>query len=187
MILFCCEAKTQTNLVYNGDFEIFDTCPANYSQPGDYQIEHCLGWYAPTFATPDYYNICATVNVGVPLNGFGFQVPYSGNAYCGILNQNCTQGGSCDGWWIEYLQSKLNTSLVLGKSYEFSCRIVLSNLFYEYSFWKFGAYFTNTNISKLTAKPFTGIVPQIKNRFNYNFFNYEFKLSLKISIFFKLF
>jgi len=47
LLLFCCEAKTQTNLVYNGDFEIYDTCPLNPSTPGDLQIEHCLGWTAP--------------------------------------------------------------------------------------------------------------------------------------------
>ena len=73
MMLFCCEAKTQTNLVYNGDFEIYDTCPKNISTPGDLQIEHCLAWTAPTkLGTSDYFNVCnnSTLNkfAGVPKN-----------------------------------------------------------------------------------------------------------------------
>jgi len=161
-MLFCCEAKTQTNLVYNGDFEIYDTCPTITSSPGNYQIEHCLGWYSPTYATSDYYNSCAVAIVEVPQNGFGFQIPFLGNAYCGILNQYCSQP-SCDGWWVEYIQSKLNIPLVKGINYIFSCRIVLSDIAHEYAMSKFGALFTNNQISKIDAKPFTNITPQIKN------------------------
>lgn len=160
--LFCCEAKTQTNLVYNGDFEIYDTCPTTISTPGNYQIEHCLGWYAPTYATSDYYNKCASWPVGIPVNTFGFQSPYSGNAYTGVLIQNCTQVG-CDGWWVEYVQSKLITPLTAGIEYNFSFNTVGSDHGWEYSFWKLGAYFSNTKIANTTAKPFTNVVPQILN------------------------
>jgi gliding motility-associated-like protein len=165
LILFCYEAKTQTNLVYNGDFEIYDTCPTTISSPTSQQLQHCLGWYSPTFATSDYYNACATSIVGVPKNNFGFQYPYSGNAYCGILLQNCTKPG-CDGWWMEYLQSRLTTSLVTGKTYDFNCKVVLSTADWDFSFAKFGAYFTSTNISKPTGKPFINVSPQILNSFN---------------------
>ena len=81
-------SSAQSNLIYNGDFELYDTCPTFPSNPTDYQIETCLGWKAPTYATSDYLNSCApSTSVGVPQNGFGYQVPYSGNAYCGVLVQ----------------------------------------------------------------------------------------------------
>lgn len=165
IILFCCEAKTQTNLVYNGDFELYDTCPTVTTYPGNPQIEHCLGWYAPTYATPDYFNSCAISIVGTPINTFGFQYPFSGNAYCGVFIQNCIQP-SCDGWWIEYIQSKLVSPLIAGNNYEFSFKIVMSDLGFDYAFSRLGAYFTNSKITKITNKPFTGIVPQVLNTTN---------------------
>jgi gliding motility-associated-like protein len=165
ILLFCCEAKTQTNLVYNGDFEIFDTCPTITSYPGNYQIRHCLGWYEPSYATPDYYNTCAPSIVSVPKNNFGFQYPSSGNAYCGILIQFCSQP-SCNGWWVEYIQSKLNSPLVSGTNYEFSYKIVGSDLGFDYYFWKLGAFFSQSMIANTTAKPFTNIAPQILNQYN---------------------
>ncbi len=154
IITFCREAKTQTNLVYNGDFELYSACPTSPTYPGNLQIELSLGWYAPTFATPDYYNICGAPIVGVPANGFGFQIPYSGNAYSGILNQNCTQAGSCDGWWVEYIQSKLLSSLIGGRKYHFSCRLALSKFANDYVFWKFGTYFSITPLTSTGNKPF---------------------------------
>lgn len=161
-MLFCCETKTQTNLIYNGDFEIYDTCPTITSYPGNYQIEHCLGWYAPTYATSDYYNSCATSIVGVPKNTFGYQVPYSGNAYCGVLIQDCSQP-SCNGWWVEYIQSKLSSPLTAGIEYGFSFKVVGSNIGFDYYFQKLGALFTINKINNITAKPFVNASPQILN------------------------
>jgi len=165
ILLFRSEAKTQTNLVYNGDFEIYDTCPNTTSYPGNYQIEHCLGWYAPTYATSDYYNSCASSIVGVPANNFGFQYPYSGNAYCGLYIQNCTQP-SCNGWWVEYIQTKLINPLNNGTRYTFSFKIVGSDYGFDYYFWKLGAYFTKSKITSTTAKPFVNITPQVLNQKN---------------------
>lgn len=162
LLCFCCETKSQTNLVYNGDFEIYDTCPSSVTSPLDLQIEHCSGWYAPTYATPDYYNTCATSIVSVPKNGFGFQYAYSGNAYCGCYIQNCTQP-SCNGWWVEYIQSKLNKPLVAGTNYDFSFKVVISDIGVDYYFWKIGALFTNSKVTKTTNKPFTNVAPQVFN------------------------
>ena len=155
----------QTNLIYNGDFELYDTCPTFPSSPSDYQLETCLGWFVPTYATSDYFNSCASGTlVGVPNNTFGYQLPYSGNAYCGGLVQYYAQGIPVDnGWWVEYIQSKLLTPLKTGYEYEFSCRVVQSDWFHDYAFWKFGAYFSQYAISKPDAKPFMGIVPQVMN------------------------
>lgn len=47
-----CEGQ---NLVQNGNFEQFDTCPTFHSQ-----LYRAQFWNSPTLATPDYFNTCAT-------------------------------------------------------------------------------------------------------------------------------
>lgn len=106
----------QVNLVYNGDFELYDTCPTGLSTPTDYQINHCLGWTAPTMGTSDYYNACFPTpgGVDVPLNTVGYQNAQSGNAYLGLLAF----------WlpypWVEYVQGKTTATLLQNKKYRFS-------------------------------------------------------------------
>ncbi len=147
---------------------MYDTCPISVSTPSSYQFETCLGWNVPTYATSDYFNTCASgTTVGVPLGTIGYQLPYSGNAYCGVfLGYSESPPNSYDGWWVEYIQSKLQIPLQAGSEYEFSCRIVLSDLAHDYAFWKFGAYFSQSPISKLDAKPFSEITPQVMNAQN---------------------
>ena len=161
-------SKAQTNLIYNGDFELYDTCPVQISQPGDYQIETCSGWYVPTIATSDYFNVCApAASVGVPANGFGYQVPYSGNAYCGVLLEHTEPPFALSSeWWVEYIQSKLVFPLKAGYEYEFSCQVVLSTNDWDYAFSRFGAYFSSTAISRPDGEPFSALVPQIMNAAN---------------------
>lgn len=155
----------QTNLIYNGDFELYDSCPTSTSSPGDDQVTHCTGWYNPTYATSDYYNACNSWPVGFPANALGYQYPYSGNAYCGVLVQYYAQSSipSDNGWWVEYIQSKLIAPLKSGYEYEFSCRVVLSTNDWDYTFWKFGAYFSQSPMTKGDSKPFQGFVPQVMN------------------------
>lgn len=117
-ILFCREAKTQTNLVYNGDFELYSSCPTQVTSPGDPQIKKCLGWSAPTYATSDYFNFCAPLYVGIPANFFGTQWPKSGSAYCGFHPYSDVTF-TLQHWW-EYLQDSLITSLQIGHKYEAS-------------------------------------------------------------------
>jgi len=162
-ILASAFTKAQTNLVYNGDFEMYDTCPVIVSQPGDPQLETCLGWKSPTEATSDYYNVCATSIVGVPANGFGYQYPYSGNAYCGIFIEYVAPPYSTYGYWFEYLQGGITNPLKSGYEYEFSCRVVMCDLGVDYALSKFGAAFTSNAISKTDGKPFSGVTPQILN------------------------
>ena len=156
----------QTNLIYNGDFELYDTCPISVSTPSSYQLNTCLGWYVPTYATSDYFNTCASgTTVAVPNGTIGYQWPYSGNAYCGVVIQYYAQSPLPvdNGWWVEYIQSRLSSPLKAGYEYEFSCRVVLSDLLHDYAFWKFGASFSQYSITKSDAKPFMNIVPQVMN------------------------
>ena len=63
------------NLIYNGDFEIYDDCPTALSAPNDLQIEKATGWYAPSLGTSDYFNRCGdqASGVSIPNNFLGFQ------------------------------------------------------------------------------------------------------------------
>ncbi|MBI3235495.1 MAG: hypothetical protein HYZ42_15895, partial [Bacteroidetes bacterium] len=96
-------ASAQTNHVFNGDFELYDTCPTSESGPFDLQINHCTGWTTPTYATSDYFNSCAVgTNVYVPSNILGYQFPLSGNGYCGFL---ATSFDTLSNYiWWEYIQ-----------------------------------------------------------------------------------
>ncbi|MBN2484832.1 MAG: hypothetical protein JXB34_02545 [Bacteroidales bacterium] len=71
------------NLVPNHSFENFNECPAAYTPYGTkFRIP---GWYSPNKGTPDYFNSCSRLSVGVPVNFMGSLWAYNGNAYIGIL------------------------------------------------------------------------------------------------------
>ena len=66
------------NLVSNGDFEQFTTCPSALDQ-----ISVATGW-STYLGTCDYYNACNEDTTGVPWNWFGYQPASSGVGYAGI-------------------------------------------------------------------------------------------------------
>jgi gliding motility-associated-like protein len=103
--------NAQVNLVPNGSFEEYDTCPNNYSQ-----IDHAKYWHSPLQTTPDYFNSCASLYCSTPLNLAGYQIPKSGNGYSGIIIYS--SGFPIE--WMEYLQVKLIQKLVCGRKYKFS-------------------------------------------------------------------
>src|SRR5688572_29655700 len=69
------------NLVSNGSFENYSTCPGNSGQ-----ITKAVGWFY-TNGSPDYFDTCAFISttVGVPSNFAGFQYAATGGAYAGAL------------------------------------------------------------------------------------------------------
>ncbi|MEI6852928.1 MAG: hypothetical protein WCL06_08800, partial [Bacteroidota bacterium] len=120
-------ANSQVNLVYNGDFEIYDTCPPNYSQPGGFDyVRYCLGWYsAMYFTTPDYLNECGSSNtIGVPINGMGYQEAKSGVGYCGLIAYGIEPAYGRN-WW-EYIQTRLMIPLKNGTQYKVSFYVSLA-------------------------------------------------------------
>jgi gliding motility-associated-like protein len=132
--LIALQGAAQQNLVYNGDFEEYDSCPVGFSDPSQNlkEITKCLGWSAPTYGTSDYFNVCASgSNVGVPINTQGEQVPYSGNGYVGCYFTNYT-GGAGNGYngimWWEYVQGKLVSPLEKGKIYKLSMEVSLAEI-----------------------------------------------------------
>jgi len=145
------------NLVYNGDFEIFDTCPANYSSPGNLEIEHCLGWTAPTMGTSDYFNACNSTTVSVPNNYFGYQQPYSGDGYAGFFP--FWDFLPCE--YREYIQTKLTQPLKAGIKYRMAFYVSLS--FPQAAVEKIGGLFTTNKISRVDDCPIFAS-PQVVNQ-----------------------
>jgi OmpA-OmpF porin, OOP family len=145
--------KAQVNYVYNGDFELYDICPLGFSDPfqNPKEIEHCLGWNAPTYGTSDYFNSCASsTNVSIPINPIGEQTPFNGNGYLGGFFTNYTGGAGDDGYsgimWWEYVQGELIQPLEANKTYKLSMEISLA----EYSdlmINEIGAYFSSTPVA----------------------------------------
>jgi gliding motility-associated-like protein len=114
-ILITTNCYSQCPYLLNGDFEQYDACPVFFSQAWDMQIEHCLGWRAPTMGTSDYFNECAPLvtTVSVPDNMVGFQWAHSGKGYCGLYAYSSYR--SC-----EYIQTTLQANLISGHKYEVS-------------------------------------------------------------------
>jgi len=160
LLIISTKSSFAQNLVYNGDFEIYDTCPTNGSTPGDLQIEHCTGWTAPTkLGTSDYFNACSINFINsVPQNFFGYQQPKNGNGYCGFyawVIHTDTENS-----YREYIQTELAQPLITGKKYQFSFFVSFSG--YNYAVEKIGALFSANNLNANTFSPIVA-TPQVVN------------------------
>ncbi len=156
----------QQNLVFNGDFEQYSSCPTGFSDPSQNpkEIEKCIGWIAPTYGTSDYYNVCASgTNVDVPLNNLGEQIPYNGAGYLGS-HFTCYQGGAgTDGYsgimWWEYVQGQFTQTLQAGEVYKFSMEVSLAEIS-DLMITELGVYFSDVPISSPNTAALT-VSPQI--------------------------
>ncbi len=148
------------NLVPNGSFEGYSSCPVS-NDFGNGQLELAVGWWKPTLGTSDYFNRCHTNGiVDVPDNFWGHQEPYHGDGYVGLGPY---------GWFInsgevtayEYVQTKLKEPLAPCVEYRFSMYVSLAEKAH-YAFGKIGALFTVDSIGIPSAE---GIIaePTIRN------------------------
>lgn len=97
----------QENLIYNGSFEEYYSCPTG-NDLNDGQLELAKGWWKPTLGTSDYFNACNTTYVGVPTNLFGYQESFEGNAYVGF---GVAWDSLSNYLGFEYIQSQLTEIL----------------------------------------------------------------------------
>jgi hypothetical protein len=147
------------NLVFNGDFEIRDTCPDNAGQ-----INRATGWFAAG-GTPEYYNACASSSVGVnvPYTMTGYQKDCGGGGgYSGdymMCNQTTPGDDSCR----EYIGTKLIDTLKTGHKYLASAYVSRAN--FNYSIATIGILFTDSAIvlPNPGQGPFFPASPQVKN------------------------
>ena len=115
-------ALSQTNLVPNFSFEIYDTCP---NAPD--QIQYALGWnkYSNINSTPDYYNSCApATGFGVPKNIACYQPSHRNcSAYAALVTWGTTSNAR------EYAGIQLNQPLITGQKYYISFYTVMAGYF----------------------------------------------------------
>ena len=121
--------NAQENLIVNGSFEEYTSCPTG-NELGNGQFQKCVGWWYSNpsgIGTPDYFNRCNNGIVSVPNNFWGYQEPYDGDGYVGILPAE---------WYItegvpfgkEIIQTRLKEPLKICGNYIFKMHINLSNL-----------------------------------------------------------
>lgn len=157
--------KAQQNLVPDGGFELFSTCPN-----GQGIIYFSPYWFYPTQGSSDLFNACQTntaLGVGVPLNGFGYQNPHSGLGYSG----GGLKEGTYNGDYKEYVSSGLIAQLKKDHIYNVSFFISLSDNS-TLALNRISVLFTNDSIlnykSLFTTMP---LLPQINFICNGCFFS----------------
>jgi hypothetical protein len=158
--LFFVFSKNQSqNLVPNGNFEIYSTCPNAGSQ-----ITYATGWSNPeSYTNPDYYNSCATYTTGqgVPNNSYGWQQDFAnGNGYAGTwaFNKGFPNNGR------DYIQIKLTDTLKKYHKYHASMFVSLCN-YCDYAISSMGMYFTPNAVQGPTTVGFMNIPnPQVRGK-----------------------
>ena len=139
-ILFISITLHAQNLVKNPGFEQKSGCP---DRPG--QLYLAQSWFSPNMATPDYFNDCSPgLDYGTEFNKKGGQLPHSGHGYAGLqfycLNRN---------EFYEYLQTKLDSSLVAGQLYCISAYVSLGQA--SYGLRQIGAVLSATEVKENTT------------------------------------
>jgi len=142
------------NLVPNGDFENYTSCPGALGL-----IINAAPWVNPSLASPDYFNSCATVStVDVPQNVLGYQQPHSGNGYVGIFV--FTQPPLIFNY-REYIEVQLATPLVANSCYHFEMYVNTADES-KFAVEELNIYFSN---AVLTGYPVNQLpfIPQMTN------------------------
>ncbi|HKC69269.1 MAG TPA: T9SS type A sorting domain-containing protein [Bacteroidia bacterium] len=148
-------------MVYNGYFEIHDTCPnGTSSYPNNMQINYVNGWHAAAL-TPDYFDTCATMGnaANVPYAELGYQKDCcGGGGYIGeyMFDNNATNNDD-----REYIYTKLIDTLKAGHKYVGSMYVSRAN--FNYSIVTTGMLFTNTATALTWPQGFISANPQVKS------------------------
>lgn len=140
ILLFFVQFADAQNLVVNPSFEDTLHCPYSNSQIG-----YAIGWSG---FSSEYLNSCGYNGFGVPLNMIGFQYPATGNAYCGLIPY--LEGNN----YREFVQSALDTTLVIGEKYYASFKVNLSSdSFSSISINNIGLLFSTVLLDTLNSAP----------------------------------
>lgn len=152
--------KAQENLVYNGSFEEYYSCPVS-NDLNNGQLELAKGWWKPTLGSSDYFNRCNTGVVGVPDNFWGHQEAYHGDAYVGFVPISINEIGNFAG--SEYVQTKLIKYLKPCYVYHFSMYVSMAD-YSTHSIGRLGALFSvDTNFINQDNLDIIDIHPQVVN------------------------
>lgn len=134
LLLFCavCELASAQNLVPNGSFEKFTSCPGTFTQsPVQFTI---TGWM-PGVNVPDHFHYCSRGDAGVPYNWAGVSEAYEGDGYAGLYLW------TEDKDYREFLQCKLTQPLLKDSTYYIEFHYKLSS-YSSYSIDRIGLNFS---------------------------------------------
>lgn len=145
---------SQQNLIYNGSFEEYYSCPTG-NDLNDGQLEKVKGWWKPTFGTSDYFNSCNATVVGTPSNFWGYQPPFDGEGYVGLVLTEWTQDEGYFGY--EYVQGNLISPLKQCQRYKYVMHVSMANASF-YSMGRIGALFSQdtTGVNLTTSSRIQG-------------------------------
>ncbi len=143
------------NLVPNGSFECYSTCPDQYDQ-----VSYAKQWNSPVLhngSWPDYHNSCDLYNgMGFPLNGNTGDSARTGAGCMGFMFwQNYDPASR------EYLQAKLLQPLQNGKCYQLTFYVKLY-VALNMGIDRIGAHFSTAAISSASQNLY-GYIPQVQN------------------------
>jgi len=152
IFLFTCfQISLAQNLVADSSFEYNKAIPIDYSA-----IDHSTSWTSPTRGTTDLFCTCdkkkeKLSRVNVPKNSMGIQQANSGKCYAGIFAVS-------HGYYREYLQTSLSSSLKKGKEYVLTMYVSLSD-YSPLAIDKLGVCFINENIKLPHSEEITELRP----------------------------
>ncbi|HRH63383.1 MAG TPA: T9SS type A sorting domain-containing protein [Bacteroidia bacterium] len=145
-VLIAAKGQAQ-NLVPNGSFENYSSCPNTPSQ-----IYKAIGWFQPNkypggysvnqSSSSDYFNSCADSVIDIPTNSGGFQYAKSGDAYIGLTYYSYFYNGNGG---REYAEVKLTKSLSFGEKYRLKYYVSMANGS-RFSITKFDAHFSTDSL-----------------------------------------
>jgi hypothetical protein len=150
-LFFLCQ-----NLIQNPSFEEYTNCPN-----GGGQFNEVFYWQNPTQGSPDYFNSCNTLYVGVPLSIAGFQEAYfSGDAYVGLYTFSAN--GLSTPNLREYIQTQSLTDLSQCAVYELVFFVSLADN-YKFAVNRIGAFIGDSTILRSDDYCFSYYEPQVSN------------------------
>ncbi len=147
------------NLISNGSFEMYSSCPGINS----IAIDIAVPWQIATLNTtpPALYNVCAnTSSLGVPFNGStyeGYQYPKSGNGYAGFMAFRSSNANS-----RKYIRFPLNEALTSSTTYCLTFYVNLTNNSSD-AIDAIGAYFSDTALTCFSVNCVLNYTPQVSN------------------------
>lgn len=160
-ILLFSVAKSQVNLVPNGDFETASPCP-NY--PG--QINYATGWNNVNLTynnfsvgTPDFFHACGTSSAGYsaqpPATFAGTCNPHLGGGFAATVLYNTPYPG-----YREYFSTQLSCPMIAGNTYTVSWWLTSgTGPKSQYTIKNIGAHFSTAPLSQ-TGWNIIPVVPQ---------------------------
>jgi len=118
LVTVVCTLQAQ-NLVPNGSFEQYASCPGSYNRrPGEVQLP---SWRILTTGSPDFYNECSNGEASVPYNWAGISYAFEGKGFAGIYTWLSLKE------YREYLHCKLTEPLMRDSLYRIEFRYKLAS------------------------------------------------------------